>query len=293
MKKKFRNFLLSLMKRIKDHDTATMASSLSYYYMAAFIPLLFLIINLISRYVSGNHEMLVDILSILPKSTRELVNPAIESLIAASKTSTVSNLSLIFILWSASNAVSRLLYSINVAYGVKKNNLSILDRIFGFAYTFLLLLIIAVLVGLRLYSKRIFVLFENFLSNYNLGAINSSVKRFVDLINGIFPMLIIIIALAFLYKQAPSKNKSYKISIPEALLAGGFSSISIFIISYLYSYFLENLSNMSAIYGALAGFIAMFLWIFLFSYVLILGAEMLACFKELKVKRSQKRIRQK
>ncbi|MGO3018217.1 MAG: YihY/virulence factor BrkB family protein, partial [Anaerococcus sp.] len=56
----------------------------------------------------------------------------------------------------------------------------------------------------------------------------------------------------------------------------------VFVASFAYSFFLDNMSNMSVIYGTLAGFLSLFIWIMIFSYSIILGAEVIAAYIDLK-----------
>lgn len=56
------------------------------------------------------------------------------------------------------------------------------------------------------------------------------------------------------------------------------------ITSFAYSFFLNNMSNMSVIYGALAGIIALLVWMLLFSLTIILGAEIIAAYMKTKNK---------
>lgn len=281
-KQKIRDFIKNLIDRVIYHDISTMASSLSYYYLAAAIPMLFVLTNLLAKYMQGNDELLLEILSVLPESTQDIIKPVIDSLINSSNVTTISTVTLIFALWSASKGVQRLLISINKAYGINENRGPILEKIIGFLYTFLLIFLIIFLMILRLYSSKVMNLIDDFLKALNIGISLENFQWVIDLINGVFPVFIVIIALTFLYKQAPNRSSDYNISFKEALIGGIFSTIAMFIFSFAYSFFLENLSNMSVIYGTLAGVIALFLWIFLFSSVLILGAEIIASYKEMK-----------
>ncbi|WP_276877433.1 YhjD/YihY/BrkB family envelope integrity protein, partial [Anaerococcus hydrogenalis] len=67
------------------------------------------------------------------------------------------------------------------------------------------------------------------------------------------------------------------------------TSLMIFITSFGYSFFLNNMSNMSVIYGAFAGIIALLVWMLLFSLTIILGAEIIAAY--MKTKNNYRRLR--
>ena len=56
--------------------------------------------------------------------------------------------------------------------------------------------------------------------------------------------------------------------------------MAIYVTSFAYSYFINNFSNKSVIYGALAGILALFIWLLILSTLLIIGAVIIAAFRE-------------
>ena len=93
------------------------------------------------------------------------------------------------------------------------------------------------------------------------------------------PLLIMSAALGFFYKYAPG-NSENRIPFKQALTGGIFTTLTIYVTSFVYSYFINNFSNKSLIYGALAGILALFIWLLIVSSLLIIGAEVIAAFRE-------------
>lgn len=276
-----KKFIVNLIERIKNHDLMTLASSLSYYFLSAAIPMLLVLSNLVTRYMKGNEDVVIDYIKLLPDSIRGVIMAIVKSIIDSSSVSTISTITLIFALWSASKGVSKLILAINVAYGLEDDHSLIKNKIFGFLYTFVLIFILIFIFLLRIYSKGIFNLIDDVLKLVNS---DFSIKEFswlVNLISGIVPPLILIFGLSLLYKFAPY-NDSIKISFKDALVGSISTGIMITITSFAYSFFLNNLSNMSVIYGALAGIIALLVWMLLFSLTIILGAEITAAYMKTK-----------
>lgn len=276
-----KKFIVNLIERIKNHDLMTLASSLSYYFLSAAIPMLLVLSNLVTRYMKGNEDVVIDYIKLLPDSIRGVIMAIVKSIIDSSSVSTISTITLIFALWSASKGVSKLILAINVAYGLEDDHSLIKNKIFGFLYTFVLIFILIFIFLLRIYSKGIFNLIDDVLKLVNS---DFSIKEFswlVNLISGIVPPLILIFGLSLLYKFAPY-NDSVKISFKDALVGSISTGIMITITSFAYSFFLNNLSNMSVIYGALAGIIALLVWMLLFSLTIILGAEITAAYMKTK-----------
>lgn len=276
-----KKFIVNLIERIKNHDLMTLASSLSYYFLSAAIPMLLVLLNLVTTYMRGNEDVVIDFIKLLPDSIRGVIMVIVKSIFDSSSVSTISTITLIFALWSASKGVSKIILAINVAYGIEDDHSMIKNKIFGFLYTFVLIFILIFIFLLRIYSKGIFNLIDDILKLVNS---NFSIKEFswlVNLVSGIVPPLILIFGLSLLYKFAPYNN-SVKIGFKDALVGSISTGIMITITSFAYSFFLNNLSNMSVIYGALAGIIALLVWMLLFSLTIILGAEIIAAYMKTK-----------
>lgn len=276
-----KKFIVNLIERIKNHDLMTLASSLSYYFLSAAIPMLLVLSNLVTKYMKGNEDVVIDYIKLLPDSIKGVIMAIVKSIIDSSSVSTISTITLIFALWSASKGVSKIILAINVAYGIEDDHSMIKNKIFGFLYTFVLIFILIFIFLLRIYSKGIFNLIDDILKLVNS---DFSIKEFswlVNLVSGIVPPLILIFGLGLLYKFAPYNN-SVKISFKDALVGSISTGIMITVTSFAYSFFLNNLSNMSVIYGALAGIIAFLVWMLLFSLTIILGAEIIAAYMKTK-----------
>lgn len=276
-----KKFILNLIERIRDHDLMTLASSLSYYFLSAAIPMLLVLSNLVTKYMKGNEDVVIDYIKLLPNSIRGVIMVLVKSIIDSSSVSTISTITLIFALWSASKGVSKIILAINVAYGLEDDHSLIKNKIFGFLYTFVLIFILIFIFLLRIYSKAIFNLIDDILKLVNSDFSINEFSWLVKLVSGIIPPLILIFGLGLLYKFAPYNN-SIKISFKDALVGSISTGIMITITSFAYSFFLNNLSNMSVIYGALAGIIAFLVWMLLFSLTIILGAEIIAAYMKTK-----------
>ncbi len=207
----------------------------------------------------------------------------VKSIINSSSVSTLSTITLIFALWSASKGVSKIILAINVAYGLEDDHSMIKNKIFGFLYTFILIFILIFLFLLRIYSNGILNLIENVLQLVNSSFSLEKFTWLINLVSGILPPIILILGLSLLYKCAPYNN-SIKISFKDAFVGSISTTIMITITSFAYSFFLNNMSNMSVIYGALAGIIALLVWMLLFSLTIILGAEIIAAYMKTKNK---------
>ena len=99
---------------------------------------------------------------------------------------------------------------------------------------------------------------------------------FEHLINFIWNILryIIIIAMmivvfAMIYKVAPAKRIKFRSVLPGAII----TTIGWLIASLAFSYYVNNFSNYSRLYGSLWAVFVLMTWLFMTSIVFILGVE--------------------
>ncbi|MBR6684611.1 MAG: YihY/virulence factor BrkB family protein, partial [Firmicutes bacterium] len=79
------------------------------------------------------------------------------------------------------------------------------------------------------------------------------------------------------YKVIPAKHLRIRDVMPGSL----FAASSSFLISHLFSLYTGSFGNYSALYGSIAGIIVICTWMFLFSLMLVIGAEINACLYEI------------
>lgn len=292
-KKKFVDFLKNLINRLLNHDLTTMAAAMSYYYLSASIPLMLVLTSLVGKYLGGNRDLLLELVGILPGQTQDLVVSMIDSLLNSPNSSSLSIVTLIFAVWSASKGIFKLLESLNTAYGASKVKSNIGEKFLSFLYTAILILVVIIFMTLRIYGPKIIDMINDFLNKISLDPLTDKVSLIYRLISGFLPLIVISMTLALLYKLAANRDKNFNISYKEGLIGGVFTTLVVYIGSFIYSFFLDNVSNMPVIYGTLAGVMSLFIWIMIFSYSIIMGAEVIAAYieeKEGKVRIIPKKI---
>lgn len=280
-KNKSQGFLRNLLSRVTRHDLSTMAAAMSYYYLSASIPLMLVLTSLVGKYLGGNRDLLLELVEILPSQTQDLVISMIDSLMNSPNSSSLSIVTLIFAVWSASNGIFKLLDSINTAYGSKEAKSGLATKILSFLYTFALIFVILILMGIRIYGPRIIEMVNNFLDALGLDPLIGQIGFLIKLISLFLPLIVMSLGLGLLYKIAANRDKDLYITYKEGLKGGVLATVIIYVASFLYSFFLDNMSSMPIIYGTLAGVLSLFVWILIFSYSIILGAELIAVCKEL------------
>ncbi|MEP4031590.1 YihY/virulence factor BrkB family protein [Roseibium polysiphoniae] len=199
---------------------------------------------------------------LIPASVLDIIRGELERLISSpGKSLGLSFLfSLALAIWSSNKGVSALFQAMNVAYNEKES------RGFFHLKALTLLFTLSVMVfGLILLNAAVVIpLVFQFLG---LGVIYS-------LLAGTFVPLVVVImsviGISTLYRWGPSRKPAKWRWIS---LGSSGSALGLVCVSAGFAYYLSNFGNYGATYGSLGAVIGMMMWIYLSTYVVLLGAE--------------------
>ena len=212
----------------------------------------------------------------------------IDTMIKNSQSASVTIITILFALWSATNGVNKLIESINKAYGIQYQQNTIKQRIFSILYTIIFIIMVVFILVSQIYGPSILVFIRdnvlNRISDKAFGGafdtvITTLTSPLFRIIVTLVPLLIISLALGLFYKVAPQRRE-HRFPFKDAFKGGLLATLMIFIATYAYSFFLNNFSNQSVVYGALAGILALFIWLTIVTSVLIICAELIDSFSK-------------
>lgn len=168
--------------------------------------------------------------------------------------------SLLLSIWSANQGTKALFEGINIAYNEEDNRSFFKKTGMTFLFTFA-----GIILGLL--CILIVILFPAITDFIHLG---STVETVLGWTRWIILALIIVFALGLVYKKAPDRDN------PEIKWVSWGSVIAtvLWILgSLLFSWYVKNFGSYDDMYGSFASVIVMLLWLFLTSFIILLGAE--------------------
>ena len=286
-KTKFIDFLKNLAYRLKTQDIMTYSAALSFYFLQASIPLMMVLVSVVSTVLKGNEKIIYEFLDLFPQSTADLIIRALDIMFQSTQSAAVTTVTILFALWSATSGVNKLVMAINHAYGLSHQAKAIKQRLMSLIFTIVFIMFIVFLLIFQIYGPQIINILDSKLLDITEKFLGKNLEYIIDFLSSpIFtilttaiPLLIMAAALGIFYKYAPG-NSENRISFKQALTGGIFATVAIYVTSFAYSYFINNFSNKSVIYGALAGILALFIWLLILSTLLIIGAVIIAAFRE-------------
>jgi len=207
-------------------------------------------------------QQVEDVAAGLPRQTQPLIRDQLTAVASTSGSALTIGLvvSLLAALWSASSGTGNLIQAINIAYDEQEGRGFVKLR--GLALVLTLGAIVFVLVTLALVA-----VVPPLLDTLPLGVVSTviaQVLRWALLVG------IVVVALAVVYRVAPDRDSpKFRWTSPGALVA-----TTLWIIGSVgFSLYVNNFGSYNKTYGALAGVIVLMLWLYLTSYIVLLGAE--------------------
>lgn len=201
--------------------------------------------------------------SALPSSAQSLLSHQMTSLTQTSQKSLGLGLlvALAGALWSASGGMGNLITAVNITYDetddrtfVKRKGLSLLMTVGAIVFVVVAVALVAVLPAV--------------LNALGLPAI---VQVAVQVVRWVGLVVAMMVALAVLYRVGPDRDapKMRWVSV------GAVTATLLWVIASIgFSLYVDHFSSYGKTYGSLAGVVVLLLWLWITTYVVLLGAEM-------------------
>lgn len=258
----FFNFIIYFIVKIRDDDIFALAAQLAYYLILSFFPFLIFLLTLVGFSNLDSMEVLGGLRAILPTSAFELTyNIVIE--IIEKQNKGLLGASLLLVIWSASAAFRAVIKGINKAYGLRENRSFIKRAIIAIICTFALAFLIILTLVMLVFGQLIRNLLETYLPFHNI------LYMIWDIIRYVIVVFMMICIFAAIYRYTPSKRLKWKEVFPGAIVC----TVGWLIVSLGFSFYINNFSNYSKIYGGLGAVIILITWLYITSIIFIIGGE--------------------
>src|SRR5699024_1769839 len=266
------NFFSYLIYRIGKDDASGLSAQLSYYFMLSLFPMLLFLLSIVP--VAGVKQ------STIRNMIKENVPPeyagqasSIIGGLMGNASSSILSVGLIVALWSASNGMTAIMNSFNVAYDVEDSRNFIVSKLLSVLFTLALIIILPIALILPTFGQQIGALL------FGPLGLGEQIKWVFSLVRVVLPLIIIFVAFTVLYTLAPNVKIKMKSVIPGAI----FATIIFLSGSFLFSIYISNFANYSKTYGSIAGIIILMLWLYITGFIIIIGAEINAIIHQRKV----------
>lgn len=191
------NFISYLIYRIGKDDASGLAAQMTYHFVLALFPMLIFLLTLLPLFQIDPQQVKDMVSQNAPAETASVVSKIFND-ITKNASGSILSVGLILTIWSASNGMTAIMNSFNVAYDVEDGRNPIVLKLLSVVFTVVMGLVLAVALTLPT--------FGTFIKDHLFGAIglDKQVAWIFDLIRVILPFIIILLLFITLYSVAPN-----------------------------------------------------------------------------------------
>lgn len=266
------NFFSYLVYRIGKDDATGLSAQLSYYFMLSLFPMLLFLLSIVPYLGIKQGSIRSMIKEHVPQDYAPQVSSIIGDIMDNASGGLLS-IGLIAALWSASNGMTALMNSFNVAYDVEDSRNFVVSKLYSVLFTLAMIIVMPVALVLPTFGQQIGDLL------FGPIGLGEQVKWVFDTVRFVLPVIVVLIAFMVLYTLAPNVKIKMLSVIPGAI----FATIVFLGGSYLFGIYISNFANYSKTYGSIAGIIILMLWLYITGFIIIIGAEINAIMHQRKV----------
>ena len=259
LKLELKEFYENFKKVLFKPEMAILPGQLAYFFVLAIVPTITLI-----SYEAALLNLSTDVIY-------DFIGSAFSSDIASMLLATTSSsekgigffLVVIVGYFIASNGPASIIITSNTIYGEKQEGF-FRRRLKALIMTFVLVLLFIFMLIVPVFGTKIIELFKFVDLNSN---VTDNVSMIITFLQGPITWLIMYFFIKILYTMAPNKKVRSKNVGYGAL----FTTFSWVIITYIYSYYINNLAHYSTFYGGLANIVILMFWFYLLAYAFTIG----------------------
>ena len=248
-------------RQLQDPYYQGFAAQVSFYLLLSIVPILILIVQILGLF---NISMGTAI-GLLQEYTGQQVSGMMSSLFRFSSIGLGNVIYIIIALWAGSRASFALTRIANytLTEGISTGRNYFIERVRAIGTLFITIATVVVSIVILCYGQLI-------LSTI-LSIIGQDPHKYVDSIwmwlRWPLGFILYFGMIGFNFYMLPTKRKAFRKVIPGTI----FAAVGMLVVTAAYSMYASSLANYDIVYGALSSVVALLIWFFFLSWVLLLG----------------------
>ena len=254
-----RNFL----NKLKQDSVSAHAAQASFFIIMSAFPFFMFLLSMIQYLPLTEQDLIVFFSNYLPSAFSPYVVDIISE-IYTSSTTTLLSVTAFVAVWSASRAFYSLIYGLNSVYGTPENRNYFILRLTATLYTAVFAVMLIASLGILAFGNALTLGIQKIFPSFGDFAL------LLISIRATASMCILILFFLVLYMFVPNRQSKILYELPGAIA----TSTGWIGFSYLYSFYIDHMSNFTNTYGSLTAVVLLMLWLYACMYMLLLGGEL-------------------
>lgn len=260
----WKKVLFRVKDEIGENNVSIVSAGVAFYAFLAVFPALAALVSIygLATDPQSIQSQLSQISDMMPKQAYDILKDQLQGLTETPGTALGWSMAvgILFSIWSANKGTKSLFTGVDIAYDTENDRGFIKQNALTLAFTFgaIILLII---------SMALIVAWPALVNQIGLPA---SVETLISWGRWLLLAVILVWFLGMVYKYAPYKPApDFRWVLPGALIA----TFLWLIASWGFSFYVSNFGSYGEMYGSISAVVVMLLWLFLTSFIILLGAE--------------------
>lgn len=268
--KQFLPYFEQFTLHINASNISAHAGGTAFFIILSFFPFTMFLCSLV-RLTPLTEETLIEAIQVVfPTSFHDYLGQLINEIYTHYSTAILS-LTIITAIWLGSKAFLSLIRGLNDMYQISESRNYIWLRILSVIYTAMFAILILVTLILLVFGNT---LYYHFCSIF--PTLHDTLLSIIS-IRSVVCFLILLLFFTFMYILLPNHKTNQKLSpayqadFLSQLPGGMITTTGWILFSYLYSYYVDHLSNYSFFYGTMTTIALLMVWLYACTYLLFLG----------------------
>lgn len=257
------NSVQLITRKIRDDNISAFSAQAALFIIVSFFPFTMLLLSIL-QYTPLTRSALMTIFNqALPTGINSMVISIIDEIYRSSLSITLISVTAITTLWSAGKGFLAIIRGLNSVYEIKESRNYFFLRITATIYTLVFAFMIIGTITLFVFGNQLYLWVTNkFTVLKDLALLIISLRTLVGLV-------VLIVFFLIIYIVIPNRKTRLYNQLPGAIVsAAGWMGFS-----YAFSFYIDNFSNYSSMYGSLTAIVLFILWLYFCMYILFIGAE--------------------
>lgn len=262
--KGWKKILIRVKDRIGEDNLTIVSAGVAFYAFLAIFPALVALLSIYGLAVDPQQaeQQISQLSGMMPEQAFEIIKERIENLVSTSGSalSWGTALGILISLWSANAGTKSLFTGLDIAYETKNNRGFIKQNALTLLFTLGFIITLVV-------SMTLIVIFPAIVHAIGLP---NNIETLISWLRWPILALIVVFVVSLIYKYAPDrKTPKFKWVVIGAALA----TLLWLIASWGFSFYVSNFGNYGEMYGSISAVVILMLWLFLTSFIILLGGE--------------------
>ena len=261
----WRKVLKRVKERIKGDNIPIISAGVAFYAFMAIFPGIMALFSIYGLAIDAQsaQDQITRLATVMPEESISIIEGRIDKLMETSTSALGwgTLIGFLIALWSANRGIKSLFTGLDVAYRVENGRSFIKQNAITLVFTLGAIVVIML-------SLTFIVLFPVLVNTIGLP---ETIESLLKWLRWPFLAIIIISAISVIYKYGPARETP---GFQWVVLGATVATILWLIASWGFSVYVSNFGNFSEMYGSLSAVVIMLLWLFISSFIILLGGEL-------------------